>query len=129
MFRTFVFIAFLLGQFAFCQSTGSIYGKITDGNALGEPLLFANISLTNAGIVEQTNFHGNFEVTDLKPGSYVLQINYLGYEPKEISIKVKSGEVVIVEESLHMLSLDTESILISEASTIETKEADNSLKN
>ncbi len=129
MFRAIFFFVLIFGQLAFSQSTGSIYGRITDGNAPGEPLLFANISLNDAEIIVQTNFHGNFEITGLQPGSYNLEINYLGYEPKEVAIEVKLGEVALVEESLQAMSMNTESLLLAEATTTANKIVDNTAKN
>ncbi len=123
-----MFFALVFGQLAFSQSTGSVYGRITDGNEPGEPLLFANISLNDAKVTVQTNFHGNFEITGVKPGYYDLEINYLGYEPKEVTIEVKSGEVAIVEESLQVLSMNTESLVLSEATTTAIKIEDKTEK-
>ena len=121
MYRIVFFFALLVGQLAVSQATGSIYGRITDGNDAGEPLLFANVSLKDTKIAVHTNFHGNFEITGVAPGSYNLQINYLGYEPKEVPIEVKSGQFARVEEALQALSASTESLLLSEAKTQQSK--------
>lgn len=109
-------IVFVLSQVAVGQSTGSIYGRITDANMDGEPLIFASVALKDTPIGEQTNFHGNFEMTGIPEGSHVLQIRYLGYEPKEISIQVTPGKIVHIEESLEALSTTTESLLLTEVS-------------
>ena len=128
MFRIVFFFALLFGQLAFGQSTGSIYGRITDGNDSREPLLFANVSLKDAKITAQTNFHGNFEITGVQPGSYHLEINYLGYEPGKVLIEVKSDEVTFVEASLQVMSMHTESLLLSEANTAAIKIVDKTAK-
>lgn len=121
MTRIILFFALVLSQLVICQTTGSIHGRITDVNADGEPLLFANISLKDTPIVEQTNFHGNFEINGIQPGSYILQVSYLGYEPKEIGIQVKADQVVIVEEALHTLTMHTENLSLTEVSNPSTK--------
>lgn len=121
MTRIFLFFVLVLSQLVVGQTTGSIHGRITDMNADKEPLLFANISLKDTPIVEQTNFHGNFEINGIQPGSYILQVTYLGYEPKEIGIQVKADEVVIVEESLQSLTLQTENLSLTEVSSPLTK--------
>ena len=128
MFRIVLVFALVLGQLAFGQSPGSIYGRITDGNAPGEPLLFANVSVKDAKIAVQTDLYGNFEITGVQPGSYHLEINYLGYEPKKVAVEVKSGEVALVEEALQVMSLQTESLLLSEANATEIKMADKTAK-
>ncbi len=129
MFRIVFFFALVFGQLAFSQSTGSIYGSITDGNDSGEPLLFANVSLKDTKITAQTNLHGNFEITGLQPGAYHLEINYLGYEPKKVRIEVRSDETAFVEASLQVMSMNTESLLLAEANTAAIKTVDKTAKN
>lgn len=124
MTRLLFFLTLALGQLAMSQSTGSIYGRITDFDEEGEPLLFATIGLKDTPIVEQTNFHGNFEINGVQPGSYILQVNYLGYEPKEIDIEVKADEIVIVEEALRTLTMHTENIRLTQVSNPLTKVSD-----
>ena len=110
------------------QSSGAIYGKITDTNLTGEPLLFANVQLKGTSFVTQTNFHGNFEMTGIPCGTYLLQVNYLGYESKEIELKMKSDEIIIIEESLPPLSEQTKSLTFTEVSEPLNKVADKSLQ-
>lgn len=116
MTRIVFFFVLFVSQLALSQEAGSIYGRITDLNTEGEPLLFATVGLKDTPIVEQTNFHGNFEINGVQPGSYILQMSYLGYEPKEIGIQVKAGQMVIVEEALHMLTMNTENLSLTEVS-------------
>ena len=117
MRRIVFFTLLFLGQLAIGQVTGSIYGRITDLNADGEPLLFAHVSLKDTQISEQTNFHGNFEINGVQAGSYVLEITYLGYEPKAINIEVNPDNTVLIEESLQTLSLQTENLQLTAASS------------
>ncbi|MEM1340368.1 MAG: carboxypeptidase-like regulatory domain-containing protein [Bacteroidota bacterium] len=128
MYRLVLFFALTVGQLIFSQSTGSVYGKITDGTAPGEPLLFTTVSLKDTPITAQTNFHGNFEITGLEPGLYYLEITYLGYEPKEVAIQVKSGEVALVEASLQAMSTNTENLVLSEATTTAIKTVDQTVR-
>ncbi len=121
MRRIVFFTLLFLGQLAIGQVTGSIYGRITDLNADGEPLLFAHVSLKDTQISEQTNFHGNFEINGVQAGSYVLEITYLGYEPKMINIEVNPDKTVIIEESLQTLSLETENLQLTAASSSGSK--------
>ena len=54
-----------------------------------EPLIFATVSLKDTNIKEQTNFHGNFEISGIPNGTYTLRVGYLGYESKEIQVLVE----------------------------------------
>nr|MCU0471258.1 TonB-dependent receptor [Arcicella sp.] len=57
----------------------SISGKITDAET-GKPLVSANVTLENTTRGTTTNQQGNYTLKNLKSGSYVLKISYLGFE-------------------------------------------------
>lgn len=95
------------------QGTGEVGGKILDGEFYNEPLLMANVSLQNTDWSTQTNFNGNFEITDVAPGSYILEIQFLGYESTELAIEVKADKKVEIHQSINAKSLPL--ILVSES--------------
>lgn len=66
----------------FAQS-GIIRGKITDA-INNEPIAFAIVGLQNTTVGTKTDIEGKFELKDLKPGLYNLEISYVGYRKKVI---------------------------------------------
>tara|TARA_R110002012_G_scaffold263456_2_gene446364 strand:+ start:1559 stop:1903 length:345 start_codon:yes stop_codon:yes gene_type:complete len=84
----------------FSQENASISGNLSDENFDREPLLFATVKLKNTSKVTQTNFHGNFEFSDLPPGTYTLVYSFLGYDTKEVSIDLKNNDIVRVSHQL-----------------------------
>ncbi|WP_304143216.1 carboxypeptidase-like regulatory domain-containing protein [Mesoflavibacter zeaxanthinifaciens] len=71
----------------------TIKGTITDQD--GIPLPSANVLLEGTSIGTATDFDGNFEFPQkLKKGD-VLQISYVGYEPKKVVIDSKSKDQTI----------------------------------
>ncbi|MFM7586905.1 MAG: DUF5686 family protein, partial [Bacteroidota bacterium] len=64
---------------------GRLSGQITD--ATGKPLAFASLQITPGAVGTMSNEQGRFEV-DLDTGSYRVQIHYLGYEPKIVTINI-----------------------------------------
>ena len=87
---------------------GSISGKIVDSKT-GEGLEYANISLTNAKwnkVIEGTisSNNGKFLMTGILTGDYILKINYIGYEKKEIEFKLtkKNPDVKLKEIKLEI---------------------------
>jgi hypothetical protein len=71
----------------------TIKGTITDQHGL--PLPSANVLLEGTSIGTATDFDGNFEFPQkLKKGD-VLQISYVGYEPKKVVIDGKSKDQTI----------------------------------
>lgn len=87
------------------QDKGTIGGKILDSEVYNEPLLMANVALKGTSWSTQTNFNGNFELTDIPTGAYTLLVDFLGYERLEILIKITEGERLDILQSLKAKSL------------------------
>lgn len=77
----------------FSQETGSITGAVVDLEIGNEPVLFADVQLKNTDKNTQTNFHGNFEFTNLEIGNYIVVVNFLGYETVQIPVQVTHEKV------------------------------------
>jgi hypothetical protein len=92
----------------FSQHEGSVAGTILDKEMNNEPMLFANVQLKNTSKSIQTNFHGNFEIRDIKAGDYILVVTYLGYETLEIPISIEEDKTTKVIDELvaKKISLD-----------------------
>jgi ferric enterobactin receptor len=89
------------GQF---KSSMKITGKITDA-AKNQPVEYASVGLTDQltnkvvnGAV--TDASGNFEITGIIPGTYTINIDFIGYQKKTL-------KDVIVASSAKVISLNT----------------------
>lgn len=80
----------------------------------GEPLLFANIELKDTPWSAQTNLNGNFEISGIVPGKYIIAIGFPGYETLEIPIDIEANKMVKVQKGLFAKSIDVGSLLHSE---------------
>jgi len=89
----------------FSQENAGISGHLSDENFDREPLLFATVKLKNTSRVTQTNFHGNFEFSDLAPGTYTLVYSFLGYDTKEVSIHIKNNDMVNLNHQLRQKNI------------------------
>jgi hypothetical protein len=76
-----LFTIFFSSQ-AFSQS-GTIKGVVKDAIS-NEPLSFALLTLQGTTIGTKTADDGSFEIKDLKPGLYNIEVSYLGYKKKTI---------------------------------------------
>ena len=94
----------------FSQQQGSVAGTILDKEMNNEPLLFANVQIKNTQQTAQTNFHGNFEFTDINPGDYILVISYLGYETLEVPISVNKNKTTQIVNELKAMKIDLQDI-------------------
>ena len=97
-------VLFLLALFVsvglFSQTEGVVQGTIIDLEANNEPLLFADVTLKDTAWHAQTNFRGNFEITDVTPGVYTLEVSYLGYETLVISVEVNERGVTKIDRGM-----------------------------
>lgn len=76
---------------------GTIKGKILDGGN-GEPVPFANVTLLSGGeqvLGTTTDFDGKYVLKPIPPGTYDLQVSYVGFQTKKIAgVVVKSDKNV-----------------------------------
>jgi len=114
-----LFGALLFTSLLFSQESGTVAGTIMDKEVYNEPLIFADVRLKNTTKKVQTNFRGNFEITDVAPGSYTLEISYLGYEKLEIPVKVEQEGVTKITQvlSAKKLSIEDMSTLVTAKET------------
>lgn len=102
---------FLFTAAAFSQGLGSIKGTIMDQAMNNEPLLFAHIQLNGIATNYLTNFHGNFEITEITPGTHILVVSYAGYETQEIEVVVKENEITQVFSEIALLQVDFDTVV------------------
>ena len=97
----------------FSQEYGILSGNVTDLSMYNEPLSFAEVSLKNTERATRTNFNGNFEFTDLAPGTYTLVVGFLGYEPMEVPVEVKANGVTMISQGLEAKTIAFEGATVS----------------
>ena len=108
LFACMLFIA----GWTFAQS-GSIAGKISDKDTY-EALPGANVVIKGTSKGSTTDLDGKFTLGELSPGSYALEISYIGYELKEIIATVRSGQTT----QLGDIKIGTSSIGLKEVEII-----------
>ncbi|WP_281541987.1 carboxypeptidase-like regulatory domain-containing protein [Maribacter aestuarii] len=113
MKRILITLLMLVTAFSYAQSTGVVGGKILDAELFNEPLAMATVSLQKTDWSTQTNFNGNFEILDVAPGSYILEIRFLGYESTTLPIEVSADKKAEVYQSIKAKALPLQ--LISES--------------
>lgn len=80
---------FIFSIAANAQTTGEIFGTVIDEKNV--PVAGASVLLEKTVKGAQTDFDGNYRITNIEPGSYNLIVSYLGYETQtEYNIIVKS---------------------------------------
>ena len=94
-----LFFTLLLTAISFSQSKGTITGTLTDKEANNQSLPFANVLVKGTNIGTNTDIDGKYTLMIL-PGSYTLQLSFVGYETVEVPVTVTANETTIVNKAL-----------------------------
>ncbi|WP_331283624.1 TonB-dependent receptor [Pedobacter rhodius] len=86
----FVVLTAMMPFFALAQI--SVTGKVTDNNQ--KPLPGATIKLRNQKTAVLSDGDGNFTLSNLSAGKYVIAVSYLGYKSTEKSIELSQNQTV-----------------------------------
>ena len=107
----FYFIQLIFITKVFSQ-TITIHGFVRD-NSNGEPLTGANVFLKETSLGTATGENGNYRISNVSPGEYVLQSSYIGYLSKEIELKLTSGQVIKIDFELDFNTIQGKAIEVT----------------
>ncbi len=85
---------------------GTIYSET------GEPLPGVTLILQGTSKGAMTDVDGNFQIPGVDPGSYVLQVRYLGYTPIDRELNLQSSEEVKLELKLEAKTEEIDNVTI-----------------
>lgn len=108
--RLFILTLFIT-TLSFAQSKGTISGVITDKDSNNETLPFANVFVKGTKINATTDIDGKYSIS-IAPGSYIIQYTFVGYEPKEIPVKVTEGAKLVINQELSSGAYALEDVVI-----------------
>lgn len=95
-----ILLIFLSVNFTYGQLTGTVK------DTTGTPLPYVNVYLENTYTGTTTNSEGHYELSILKPGSYTIVFQFLGYKTVSKTINVDSFpydlKVVLEEENIFL---------------------------
>ena len=87
---------------------GHIFDKKTQ-----EPICYAAIMLGNTNIGTTSDENGDFVFRKLKPGKYVLQISFIGYQKETYEVEVVKGAVAHAHIELVPKSTRLDDVVVS----------------
>ncbi len=111
-----VLIVLLYSLLAFAQT--SLEGKVSDADS-GEPIIGGNVAIYRNGVLitgTDTDIDGNYTLSSIDPGTYDLEISYVGYQSQK-----QTGVVVFSGKSNRLDIQLTPGITIDEVVVIEYK--------
>ncbi len=95
MNRLLLIVAFFLTGLSGLIAQTTIEGKVTDAKS-GEPILLATIALYRGGVLitgTDTDFDGNYFLSDVTPGTYEMEASYVGYAAqRQTGIVINAGK-------------------------------------
>lgn len=93
--------------FSDSPKNGKIEGVVLDHEVDNEPLAFATISVKNTDFETNSDVEGSFSF-NLKPGKYILEVQFLGYATIELrDVDVVAGKTLSIKQKLKALKLNT----------------------
>ena len=108
-------ILLLLLSSIYTYGQGILKGTVTD-SLTADRLNGAEVILTGTNFNTVSNIDGEFYISGIPPGDYILHASYLGYKEKEILVAVKTKELQILNiELLPNILTANETALSSQA--------------
>jgi outer membrane receptor protein involved in Fe transport len=103
------------------SGTGSLSGKILD-ESTGEPLVGTNVVLLGTRTGTMSDLDGFFQIKNVIPGPYRVQLSYMGYRTLTIdAVKVEPGKNTAIHTALSPSVLELKEIVIT-AEALKTSE-------
>jgi iron complex outermembrane recepter protein len=118
MFKLFKAAFLLLSCTSLCAQDLSISGSVVE-SASSKPLPGATIQLAGASAGTVSDESGKFRLSGLRPGTYTLVVNYIGYSPYRETLELDADKTVNVSLS-ESYQLTDEVIVYATRATSET---------
>ncbi len=97
-----------------------VHGAVVDQNT-GNPVIGAHVVLSSQGkdvAREVTGVDGTFDLRGLQPGTYVLSVSHIAYEPFEDTLRLKDKDVRLIvrlnPSTILMPPIDVQAARVSE---------------
>lgn len=113
----FLIVLLLLSISAMAQQlpTGMVYGKVIDEQ--GHPIEMANVVVPELLAGYTTNSRGYYELTLLSDTTWTIHFSFVGYEQKQATVRLKSGERRKLDMVLHSTATVLPDAVISDRAT------------
>jgi outer membrane receptor protein involved in Fe transport len=92
--------------------TGKLSGSITD-ESTGEPLIGANVIIEGTNMGAASDIEGFYSVLNLRPGSYSVRYQYIGYNTKIVSeVRISADKTTPQDVQLSPIALESETVVV-----------------
>ena len=105
------FVVSLLASSALGQV--SITGQVSVKNIPDTSIPFANIAIQNSTIGTAADMEGNYVLTDVSPGNYILVAAAIGFQSQEIAIEITDQSSLEVNFLLDEAVIEMDGIMVT----------------
>lgn len=113
----------------FSQTTGKLSGIIRDQDT-NEPLIGANVLINGTYLGAATDINGEFFVINIKPGTYSVSINMIGYKQLILeNIKISVNRTNTLDLTLEPTVLQGETVIVEVDAITTKKDQTSTIKN
>lgn len=116
-FHTIIFSLLFLSSIALAddevEKNGSIRGQVQTSD--GQPAVSVSVSLKNTNKETSTNNNGNYRLSGIKPGTYIIRVSHIGLQTEEREVVVLDGKQTELNITLRESSSQLNEVVISSA--------------
>jgi TonB-dependent receptor len=114
-------VSLLLSLCAAAQGgKGTIRGRVTDPS--GSALVGAQVTLQQNGANVVSDAQGQFFINDLDPGTYTVQISYVGFTQVKKDVAVAAGQTANLDTQMQVESVNLEVLVTADRAAGEAEE-------
>lgn len=94
----------------------SLQGKVADDT--GEPIIFGSVALFRNGVLitgAETDFDGNYAFNELDPGTYAVEVSYVGYNKQRVEgVQVFAGKANRLDVTMTSDAVNLEEVIVTD---------------
>lgn len=120
----FVFVATAVPM-ALAQS-GSVTGTVTDAET-GDVVPGANVFIQELERGAPTNADGEYEISNVSPGTYTLRVTFVGYQTYREQIEISAGEELVHDVTLEAGAVGLDELIVTGYGTESKREITGSI--
>jgi TonB-dependent receptor len=91
------------------QDLGALVGRVTGPQ--GNPVVGAEVSVTDTGLIQATDEQGGYRITAVPPGEHVVLVTFLGTKPETAAVTVTAGVTTTVDVQLSLANFEEEIVV------------------
>jgi hypothetical protein len=105
-------VALAPGALGAQQAQGTIRGKVANA-AAGAPLGNAQVFVAGTQLGALTNADGSYTIAAVPPGTQVVRVRLIGYQPTEKSVSVTAGATVTLDFALTQSAISLDEVVVT----------------